>query len=315
MNKNGVAVYILRNVKISYSKLRSFFDGTVFYRYPNTFYNKFYKIIIGRERYEYKAFTHHLGYSPDLRNPKSFNEKLAHKKLFDFNPLLPIIADKWRVRDYVSGKVGDEILNKVYQVTSDSKSVQWSSLPESFIVKGTHGSGSKFILPVYDKSTIEENELRMHIDRILQLRFGFATNEWWYCKIPPRVMIEELLVDDIFRTPLDYKYFVFNGKVEIIQVHLDRYSNHSISYYDREWNEISIRDYVPVSEPLERPPLLSEMMSIAERLAEGFDFLRVDLYCINNKIIRFGELTICPRAGWLRFTPREADYFLGSLWK
>lgn len=153
-----------------------------------------------------------------------------------------------------------------------------ASFPNSFFIKGTHGSGPRYRIPVYDKSKIHEDELRKNIERILRLRFGYATNEWWYGKIPPRVMIKEFLLDSIFGTPLDYKYFVFNGKVEIIEVHRDRFTEHKQLFYDREWNVFPFRDYVPVAKPFERSPLLPEMIRIAERLAEGIDFLRVDLY-------------------------------------
>lgn len=114
---------ILKKFRLSFHMVLSFVNGTVFYKYTHTVYNKMYKILIGRKRYEYKAFTHHNGYSPDLRTPKSFNEKLVNKKLYDFNPLIPVISDKWQVRNFVADRVGEEILNKVYQVTADSRTI------------------------------------------------------------------------------------------------------------------------------------------------------------------------------------------------
>lgn len=59
------------------------------------------------------------------------------------------------------------------------------------------------------------------------------------------------------------------------------------------------------------PGNLNEMVSLAETLASGMAFLRVDFYNVSGKIL-FGELTFYPSAGFGEFTSPEWDETLGS---
>ena len=52
------------------------------------------------------------------------------------------------------------------------------------------------------------------------------------------------------------------------------------------------------------------MKQIVEQLSHIFPAVRVDLYCVNEKIY-FGELTFFPWSGYVKFNPDEFDFILG----
>src|SRR5215470_8781738 len=49
------------------------------------------------ERYEALTFRQIHGYAPNLRAPRSFSEKVVHRKLFVQDPRFALLADKWAV--------------------------------------------------------------------------------------------------------------------------------------------------------------------------------------------------------------------------
>jgi hypothetical protein len=145
----------------------------------------------------------------------------------------------------------------------------------------------------------------------LGLRFN-PHLEWAYSQVPPRLIAEELLGAN-GSIPLDYKFFVFHGRVRLIQVDLDRFGSHVRTAYSPAWDRIPVVYSFPSGPEIERPGSLPEMISIAERLGHETDFVRVDLYEIGGRIV-FGEMTNYPAAGNLKFEPSSFDYELGSWW-
>lgn len=140
----------------------------------------------------------------------------------------------------------------------------------------------------------------------------YSWHEWAYRKVPPRVLVEELLADG-GRAPIDYKLFVFHGRVRMIQVTLDRFERLTRRLYTPDWEPLDVEYGGAVGVDVERPHGLPEMLDIAERLGVDTDFVRVDLYCLGNRIV-FGELTNYPLAGLGEFRPPEFDHWLGTWW-
>lgn len=144
-------------------------------------------------------------------------------------------------------------------------------------------------------------------------RFWYYSNEWWYNEIPARIIIEEHLTPGTGSVPVDYKFFVFGGCVEFVQVDLGRFVNHTRTLYSRDWIKQEFQLGYPHCMSAEKPSMLSEMISVAEALANDVDFLRVDLYQIGADRVVFEELTVCPSLGHGRFNPSEWDKKLGQL--
>jgi hypothetical protein len=253
----------------------------------------------------------HGGY-PNLLYPRTFSEKIQHRKLFDRRPILTQFADKVAVRDYVRERVGNEILTTLYHVTDDPNDIPLDLLPDRFVVKPTHGCG--WVQIVRDKSALDVAQLRRTCAGWLAENFFYRAGEWAYKNIKPRLMFEELLDDGMGAVPNDIKFFCFGGRAQFITVDIARFGNHRRNIYDMEWNLLRCGFQRPLSdEPQAQPARFADMVRYAEKLAAGHDFLRIDLYYAGDRIT-FGEITATPASGLEPFWPGGTDLWIGSLW-
>jgi hypothetical protein len=269
--------------------------------------------LLGKEMVEKLVNWFKVGYWPHIENPRSFNEKVMNRKLYTDNCTYSDLECKWTVRDYVRETVGEEVLTEVYHVTDDPETIPFEDLPDEFVVKPTNGAAGEVTI-VDDKYTTDHRSIKSKCRDWLSTHHGANNNEYWYGQIEPRVLIEERLTDNEHDVPLDYKFFVFNGRVEYIQVDHGRFSDHSRRFYDRNWTAQEFELRYPLGPEIEEPEQFSEMIAVAEHLGDGFDFLRVDLYQPNGEEVVFGEITIGPGSGCEPFIPVEYDFKLGSLW-
>jgi len=143
---------------------------------------------------------------------------------------------------------------------------------------------------------------------------GDKTGEYWYEKIGPKILIEERLSGADSDIPRGFKFFVFHGEVEYIQVDYGRFTNHTRRFYDTEWNPQEFKLMYPLGPKTSKPTCLDEMIDTAEALRKDFDFIRVDLYQTESLDVKFGEMTLAPGESAERFNPKEYDFKLGSLW-
>jgi TupA-like ATPgrasp len=264
-------------------------------------------------QYVLRYYSRHKDFNLLLK-PKTFNQKLFYKMLYDRRPLLVTFADKLAAREYVRQKVGGEILVNLLAVTDRPEEIRFDLLPERFVIKANHGSG--FVRIVKNKRLEDEADLRRTCQKWLSKSYGEWNGEWVYYKsIPPKIMIESFLDSGQGEAAYDYKFFVFNGKVFMIQVDMDRFIGHRRDLFTREWKFLDVRYRLPNSnKPVSKPACLDQMIKIAERLAEETDFVRVDLYEVGGRIF-FGELTNFPLNGGQPFEPKEFDAVLGAQWR
>lgn len=253
-----------------------------------------------------------LSYWPQIREPRSFNEKIMYRKLFTDNDLFPVVEDKYRVRDYVSDKVGDEVLPELYHVTQDPSTIPFDSLPDEYVIKPTHMSGP--IIFVDENQQPDRTSIKNSCQEWIFQTYGDLREEYWYEQITPRILIEERLRDQNHGTPPDFKFFVFHGQVEYIQVDTDRFTDHKRRIYDENWNPQDFELKFPLGPTMEEPAKLEEMIEISERLGEDFEYIRVDLYEIDSERVVFGELTVAHGSGEEQFRPQKYDFKLGKLW-
>lgn len=252
-----------------------------------------------------------LGYFPNIRRPRTFNEKIAHRKLFTRDERYTRLADKLLVRDYVSARVGDQYLPRLYQCVSAVEDLDLESLPKSFVVKGRHNWGTTMVID--DKYAHDWSVLRKQFEMALQKPFNEVFYEYWYNDIPPGLIVEERLRDRNYFVPLDIKLLVFHGEVKLIQLFHDRMGELTRRYYTPEWEPLSVgRSGSKMAPPIDKPKKLGELIRVAEALGEGLDFVRVDLYAPNDERVVFGEMTFAPASGRSPFEPISFDWELGS---
>lgn len=253
-----------------------------------------------------------VGYWPQIRNPRSFNEKIQHRLLLTDDELFTKVADKWKVREYVREKVGDDILNQIYHVTDNPSTIPFEDLPSKFVVKATHGTSWNIV--VTDKSEEDFESIKKKCRKWLSHRFGEGTAEYWYPRIEPKIIVEKYIDVEDRKVPLDYKFFVFDGDAKFVHVDLDRMTQHKRRFYEVPWEPMEFTFKYPMARKIEAPPRLNEMIGIAEKLGDDFDFVRVDLYNPSEDVILFGEMTLAPEAGKGRFSPVDWDFKMGSYW-
>ncbi|WP_411700840.1 ATP-grasp fold amidoligase family protein [Conyzicola sp.] len=268
------------------------------------------------------------------RRPVTFTEKVRYKMLRDHRPLITTFADKAAVRNYVADRIGEGYLPVAYAISPDPRILLDTDLPDEFVLKPTHGSGAAFVvshraspatrLPTEDASWVYRHVLPAHADRAAMARlgarwleqlFGQGPNrEWAYGGVPRQLILEELLVGPDGGIPDDFKFFVFHGVCRYIQVDDGRFDRRTQDFYLPDWSHLPLSGGPPWADPPHEPPSgLAQMIRIAETLGADTDFVRVDLYHLDGRIV-FGELTSYPAGGYSPFEPAGFDAEFGSHW-
>ena len=252
----------------------------------------------------------------DLKKPKTFNEKLQGLKLYNRKPEYAVLVDKYKVKQYVAEKIGDEYIIPTLGVWEKFDDIDFDSLPEQFVLKCTHDSGG--LVVCRDKNTLDKNAAKEKIERSLKKNYYWKGREWPYKNVKPRIIAEKYMEDENPAAGLtDYKFFCFNGKAEMLYVSqgLEDHSTASISFYDMEGKEMPFHrsDFNPIKGELMLPANFSQMKEIAKQLAEEvrIPFVRIDLYSVCGKTY-FSEITFFPCGGMLPFEPKEWDEKLGD---
>ena len=252
-----------------------------------------------------------IGKKLNLKNPKTFNEKLQWLKINDRKPIYTQMADKFGAREWVRQMIGDEYLVPIYGCWDSFDDIPFEDLPSKFVLKCTHDSGS--VVLCTNKENLDKEAIKKKLNKRLKRNPYWWAREWPYKNIKPRIIAEHYLVDgDNAYLPV-YKFFCFNGVPKIIQqIQDDKQDTETVDYFDAEWNRLNIKQRFPSSEtPKEKPEKLDEMLNIASRLSQGTSFLRVDLYVINDKVL-FSENTFYTDAGYSIFEPETWDTTLGE---
>ncbi len=249
---------------------------------------------------------------PNLSSPSTFSEKIQWRKLQDRRNVLTLFGDKYRARTHVEAKVGREFLTEIYWASEDPRTLPLERLPPRFVVKVNHGTG--WMIFVDDKSAIERESVVRRVRSWLAQPFPPWRREWAYRDIKPITFAEEFLLTREGHVPPDFKFFVFDGEVRLVQVDLDRFTHHTRCLYDRDWNLLPVTLAFPKGRGITRPHNLAEMIRCAEMISDGIDFVRVDLYNVDGRIV-FGEMTHYPGGGFERFTPPDFDRIVGAWWR
>jgi len=251
---------------------------------------------------------------PNFVEPRRFSEKVWSLQLHERDSRLTMISDNMRVRDYVAEKVGSEYLIPLLWHGDRPPEIPCDDLPLQFVIKTNHGCGYNII--VKDKNQLDWGHAKLQLKKWMQMNYcsdialGIA---WGYKNIKPHIVIESFLEEN-GKAPIDYKFWCFSGRVECISLHFDRFENHATLGFSRGFEPGGLRFDLPLYGGEYKPPSnWEEMVQVAESLAEGYDFIRVDLYNVRGRIY-FGELTPYPGGVSARFEPENVDYALGDKW-
>lgn len=253
------------------------------------------------------------GRTIDPDTPTLFSEKLQWYKLHHRDPLMQTVANKYDVRQYLTDIGYGHLLNDIYGVYTNVSQIDFDALPNQFVLKGTHGSGFNII--VKDKSKLNKRRAKMMMHSWLHQHIAWSGREWVYERMPRHIIAEKYLEDETGELR-DYKFYCFNGKPAFMQLEVGRGTDQNTrNFYDMDWNLMPFGKELPHNPNLEvpRPAMFDEMKQIASALCKPFQYVRVDLYQVGNKVY-FGELTFYPAGGAPDFVPSEYDAVVGKMW-
>lgn len=257
-------------------------------------------------------FWHFMGTELNLNNPKTFSEKLQWLKLYDRKPEYTRMVDKYEAKKYVADIIGDEYIIPTLAVYDSTSEIDLDALPDRFVLKCTHDSGSVAICK--DKKTFKRDEAFAMLEKGLRKNFFWENREWPYKNVKPRIIAEAYLEDKDTPELRDYKFFCFGGEVKYCQVISGRSSSMCIDFFDRDWNHQPFHEphnYPFAKSMIERPNQLERMWHAATLLSKDKPFSRIDFYEIGD-CVYFGEITFFPTSGFGGFYPKEWDLIFGG---
>lgn len=269
---------------------------------------------ISDESYLKLFFRVSQGKKLDLNNPVTFNAKLQWLKLYDRKPEYTLMTDKYLVREYIKEKIGEEYLIPLLGVWDDANEIDFDKLPEQFVLKCNHDSGSVYVCK--NKAEMNKKAVIKKMNKSLKSQYYWASREWNYHDIVPKVIAEQYMVDESGCDLKDYKFFCFDGVPKFIQVDVGRFTNHRRNFYTANWEFIPV-EYGCANDAnlkVEKPELLDKMKELASILSKEMSHLRVDFYIVQNQIY-FGELTFHHGGGVMYVNPSSYDELWGSYLK
>lgn len=262
-----------------------------------------------------------MGHWINWKNPKTFTEKIQWLKIYDYKPEYTQMVDKLAVKDYVASRIGEEYIIPTLGVWDSVEDIDWDSLPDQFVLKTTHGGGGGGVVVCSDKTHFDKAKAIKKLQTSMHSNAGKTYRERPYLNVPRKIIAEKFMAERTAKVNTknsdlpDYKFFCFNGKVKCFKIDFGRFVDHHANYYSPEGKLLPFgeKGLEPDSNHIEIiPENLDKMIVIAEKLSDGFKFLRVDLYNVKGKIY-FGELTFYPAAGMGAFVPEEWDEKLGGM--
>lgn len=263
-----------------------------------------------------KMFEHFNGYPLDLVNPITHNARINWLKIYDRNPLITITSDKVRVRDYIKQCLGEEeatkILIPVYHVSKSGKDIPHQDWDVEFFMKANHYSGGNMLV----KPGTDPELIKNTCQKWLSSSYGQGMHEWAYRDIPRRIICEKVLRSESGQIPADIKYYCFHGVPKMLLLLVDRFGDQKRVFVDEKLNLLEGSQMIGKS-PLWPLPHFSNhqrMMEIASKLAQPFDYCRVDFYSIGDQVY-FGELTHYTGSGLEPFDDYDLDVAIGEMWK
>lgn len=254
-----------------------------------------------------------FGEKLNLSNPQTFNEKLQWLKLHDHRPEYVTMVDKIAVKDYVAERIGSEYIIPTLGVWDKPEDIDWESLPNQFVLKWNHDSGS--IVICRDKITFDREAA------IKKLSYGAKVNGFWYGRewpykgVNPQLLAEKYMEDNATCELRDYKVFAFGGEARFVLVASDRQKKNGevkFDYFDINKGHLNIVNEHPNSSELPHlPASFDKMIVLAEEISKGYPHMRVDFYEVNG-MVYFGEITLYHGSGLMSWKPDEWNYTMGS---
>jgi hypothetical protein len=249
----------------------------------------------------------------NLKNPQTFNEKLQWLKLNDRKPEYTMMVDKYAVKDYVAGIIGEKYIIPTLDVWDRPEDIDWNKLPNQFVLKTNHDGGNFGVVVCKDKTTFNKEKAIKRLRASLKRNVYMFGREWPYKNVNRKIFAEQYIEDNASNDLPDYKFFCFDGEVKALFIGTERESKDvKFDFFDADFNHLDIVQTHPMSgKTIPKPENFEEMKEIATKLSKGIPHVRVDLYNVNGRIY-FGEMTFYHHGGMQPFHPEHWDKDFGD---
>lgn len=258
-------------------------------------------------------FRLEMGYKLNLEKPHTFNEKLQWLKLYNRDPKYTQMVDKFEAKTVAENILGNDYIIPTLGVWNRFEDIDFSSLPDRFVLKTTNGGGGGGVIICRDKNNLNLASVAEQLNSSLKENIYHQFKEWPYKNVIPRILAEKFMVDESGELR-DYKFYCFNGEPKVFLVASERFSGHRtyFDYFDMEGNHLPFTQggmNNPITPML--PSTFEEMKQVAMKLSHGLPHVRIDLYSVDEKVY-FGEFTFFDSSGFEKFTPWEWDDIFGN---
>ena len=248
-----------------------------------------YTSLVSDKTYIKKLYKLRTGKELNLKNPQTFNEKQNWLKLYDRRPEYTVMVDKYKAREYIAEKIGEQYLVPLLGVWDSPDEIDFDALPNEFVLKCNHDNG---VIICRDKSKLDIEKTKKELAFRLSRDYYKKLREWPYKNVPRKIICEKFMEntngDDLF----DYKLFCFNGKVKLVEVNSERFSGVcKEDHFDTNWNHFDVTGKPSSGKEIKKPDFLKDMIEIAEKFSSSIPFLRVDFNHWNNQLY-MGEFTL-----------------------
>lgn len=255
-----------------------------------------------------------MGKKLNLEHPITFSEKLQWLKIHDVHPEYTKLVDKYEVRNHIAKTIGEEHLIPLLGVWDSFDEINFDELPNQFVLKCTHDSGS---VKIINKDNMDLKYLKHFFKGRLRFNGYPFSREYPYKNVTPRIIAEAYMQDSTTNDFRDYKFHCFDGKIVMLEVVLNRLSQEeekTNDFFDSEFNHLDITEYPCPHAGItpQKPEKFELMKRIAELLSSGKPYVRIDLYEANG-VVYFGEFTFFESGGYIFYQPEHWNTDLGDL--
>jgi len=250
-----------------------------------------------------------MGKRLDYKNPSTLSEKIQWLKIHDRNPLYHKLVDKYEVKKIIGDLIGEEHIIKPLGIWNDFKDIDFSTLPNQFVLKFTHDSGSVTVCK--DKRLLDYYECAKKYAHSFKNRdyYHRIYKEWAYKGVRPRILAEEYLKDDKYEDLTNYEFYCCNGTPKFVNASINKLSNDACAYlYSLSWERL----HPELPNVIERPKNFDLMIELSKKIAKFINnpFERIDFYEVNGNVY-FGEITFYPAGGVQKFFYKDDDAVFG----
>lgn len=250
--------------------------------------------------------------SLDLKNPKTYTQKIQWLKLHNIDPLFSRMVDKYQVREIIKEKLGESFLIPLYGAWNSFDEINFKKLPDQFVLKTTHDSGTVIICR--DKKNFDNANARKKLTKSLNTNYFYKSREYPYKNAIPRIIAEQYMHDETQEELTDYKFFCFHGEPRILQITANFDGEKAVGYFDMDFYPMPFCTGQLKEDPklFQKPGDFERMIKIAKKLSKNIVHVRIDLYYINGRIY-FGEYTFHHNGGIVRFSQSEWNVIVGDM--